>query len=105
MKARLFTPKRVCCICRTEATGNLRKRNPGELNIVSITPLLYRRGTGKGELKNGGSVQICEPDLVKALTSRPLACNGEANEASLLWAALQTSLSGLYSGMAEADKQ
>jgi len=104
MKARLFTLKRRCVICGAEATGNLRKRNPGELNILSITPILYRRGTGKGQLKNGMSIQICEVDLVRALTSPPFDSKRQ-KEAALLWAALQGTLSGVYSAMAEADKK
>ena len=87
-----------------ETLGNLRTRQYGKPNILAITPLLYRKGTGKGKLKNGLSIQICEPDLVKALMAPPFDPKRQ-KEASLLWAALQASLCGLYSGMVEGDKQ
>lgn len=56
---------RVCCICKAEAARlkSNRPRLEGEPIMISITPMIYRRGQGKRMLKNAASVHVCESCL------------------------------------------
>jgi hypothetical protein len=102
--ASLYTLKRVCCVCGGEATGNTRRPIPGEPNILAITPVLYRRGEGKGTLKSAQRVQVCEECLTRALTGGRLSWAGGDRGGWKLWAAMRSSLLDRYSGMCEADR-
>jgi hypothetical protein len=96
----LFKSKRTCCVCGSAATGNLRRRIEGEPNIVAITPVIYLRGTGKGQLRNAPRVQVCEPCLVRALAG---ARFGMGSQAAKIWSELRESLSYRYSAMKDDD--
>jgi hypothetical protein len=96
----LFKPKRTCCVCGSEATGNLRGRIEGEPNVIAITPVIYLRGNGKGQLRNAPRVQVCEPCLIRALVGGRF---GIGNQAAKIWAALRESLSYRYGAMKEDD--
>src|SRR5271166_1138585 len=100
----LYVLKRVCCVCGAEATGNTRKRAPSEPNILAITPLIYRRGQGKGEIRSAMRVQVCEDCLTRALTGGRLSWAGGDRGGWKLWGAMRSSLLDRYSGMCEADK-
>lgn len=104
MTPSLYVLKRVCCVCGCEAAGNMRKRTDGEPNILAITPILYRRGEGKGTLKSAMRVQVCEECLTRALTGGRLSWAGGDRGGWKLWAALRSSLLDRYSGMCEADR-
>lgn len=95
-----FPSKRVCCICRCEATGGRKKRVPGEPNILAITPVIYRRGSGKGQLRNAPKIVICETCMVYAVTSSGWKLPKESKS---LWEAIRESISYRYSAMAEGD--
>lgn len=97
--ASLFPKKRVCCVCASEATPG-RKRIAGEPNVLAITPVMYRRGTGKGQLRNAPKIVICESCLVRALVSSRL---GLPKEAQKMWNAFRESISFRYGSMAEED--
>lgn len=103
MKERLFSLKRVCCVCGGEATANRRERDPEEPNIIAITPVVYRRGAGKGRLQNAPRVQVCEDCLVKALTGGRLSWLGDKSAAKL-WESLRESLLNRYSAAIEDEQ-
>jgi hypothetical protein len=100
---RLYQLKRVCCVCGGEATNNLRTPDPKEPNIIAITPVVYRRGNGKGQLKNAPRIQVCENCLAKALTSDRLSWLGDKS-ATRLWNAIRESLLNRYSASVEAER-
>ena len=53
-----FVPKRECVCCRDAATPGA-KRVEGEPNVMALSSTIYRRGTGKGQLKAAAKVRIC----------------------------------------------
>jgi hypothetical protein len=97
----LFKPKRICCVCLAESTNGSRKPIAGEPNIIAISPLIYRRGSGKAQLRNAGRVQICEECLTKALTSGRLGWMSD--KSAKLWTAMRSALLDCYSAMSEGD--
>jgi hypothetical protein len=99
MTPTLYHPKRTCCVCKSEATGNTRTPIAGEPNIISISFVIYRRGTGKGELRGAQRVQVCEDCLTKSLHFAKKGID------SKLWEAIKESLQNRYSGMCEGDKR
>jgi hypothetical protein len=100
----LYKLKRVCCVCGAEATSNRRDRIDGEPNIIAISPVVYRRGTGKGKLKSAKAVQVCEECLTRALTGGRLSWAGGDRGGWKLWAAIRSTLLDRYSDLCEADK-
>jgi len=66
-----------------------------------ISPLIYRRGSGKAQLRNAGRVQICEECLTKALTSGRLGWMSD--KSAKLWTAMRSALLDCYSAMSEGD--
>ena len=100
---RLFPSRRVCCLCGADASSHLRGRIPGEPNILAITPLLYRRGSGKGRLRNAQSIHICESCLAKSLTPGRLRWNERQGD-ERLWEAFRSSLLDRYSSMLKEDQ-
>lgn len=100
---RLYQIKKVCCVCGGEATANLRSPDPTEPNIIAITPVMYRRGHGKGQLKNAPRVQVCEACLTKALTSDRLSWLGDKS-ATRLWNAIRESILNSYSSTLEGER-
>ena len=97
----LFEMKRVCCCCGAESSHGRRKPLPGDARIVSISGVIYRRGLGKGTIRNAPRVQICETCLVQSLVPSKW---GMGSTGSKLWAAMRGSLSESYSAMLEGDK-
>jgi len=68
--ANLFPkPPRVCCVCACEASNGSRQPVAGEPVVLAITPIVYRRGNGKGRVRNASRVHVCEKCLTKAATS------------------------------------
>jgi hypothetical protein len=65
----LFRPERFCIVCHCKASNGAKKRTPGEPTIIAITPVMYRRGTGKGKLRNAARVTVCEECMSKAGTA------------------------------------
>jgi hypothetical protein len=61
----------------------------GQSSIISITPILYRLGKGKRQLKNACSVRACEPCLLKALTEGQLRWSIKGN---LVWDAIREAI-------------
>ena len=95
----LFKPARVCCCCSAESLAGRPGR--GQPNIVTLIPLVYRKGSGKGRQAYSRAVWICERCLSKALTSGRLGWIG--GEARALWSAIQASLLDRYSAMVHED--
>lgn len=101
MTPALFKPKRVCCVCQAEASYGSKKPVAGEPVIVAISPVVYRRGASKGQLRNAPRVQVCEACLTKALTTGRLGwLSGDGGK---LWNALRSSLLDCYGIMVEND--
>lgn len=96
----LYPATRICCVCKAEARNQMRTRPKGDPNIVSLTPLIYRRGNGKATLKNSLRIQVCEPCLVTALTAGRLHWAFEDNK---LWDAIRESILNRYSAMLRED--
>lgn len=101
MKPSLFRSNRVCCVCGVEASNGAKKPIPGEAVIVSISQVVYRRGTGKGQLRNAQRVQVCADCLTKTLTAGRLAWLTGNN--TKLWDALRSSLLACYGKMSDDD--
>ena len=97
----LFKQKRTCCVCEAQATFGARKPIQGEPNIISISPVIYMRGTGKGQLRNAPKVQICATCLTKALAGGTFGIGVQDKK---LWLALGQSLSSGYSALLDADQ-
>ena len=97
-----FPKARTCCDCGCSGPVNIGPSTAREPRVLSITPIMYRRGTSKGLLKNARSVHICEPCLIKSLVpfSSSMGIKG-----SKLWNALRESLSTCYSDMQTADEE
>jgi hypothetical protein len=85
--------------------GNRRHADPSEPNIIAITPVIYRRGVGKGELKNAKAILVCETCLTRALTGGRLNWGLNERGGWKLWAAIRQSLLNRYSGMVEGEEQ
>jgi hypothetical protein len=102
MNTSLLAHRKVCCVCGCEARDRMRYRPLGDPNILAITPILYRRGQNKGDLKNAPRIQVCEPCLVKALTEGRLIWTSK--EIQNLWHALRESILVRYSSMVSEDQ-
>ncbi len=90
---RLTQAERRCTCCgRTEKTG---AKDSTRLNIVAISPYVYRRGAqGKGITRNAGRVQICDECLIKALVR-----GGDPAAKQALWRGFAERLRGCYSAL------
>lgn len=97
----LYKNVRVCVVCGAEAPARVLPGERSPVVMLTITPLLYRRGSGKGTLKNARGVTVCEPCYVQAVTAGRLGWFHKS--ATLLWAALQQSLSDRYNAMLRDD--
>lgn len=96
----LFRPDRFCIVCGCKASNGRKQRDPNEPVMIAVTPVLYRRGAGKGQLRNAPRVNVCQDCLSKAAT------NGRLNwfqGESPLWLALRTSLLDCLSKMVDTD--
>ena len=93
----LFPRQRVCVAC--ERSTGVGKHNPREPNIVAISLVLYRRGTGKAQLKAAGKVHICERCLALAIAPSIF----QTGEAKRLFAGLRERISARYSAMLEEE--
>lgn len=84
---------RACCACGASS----RPSNTGKLaNVVSISPLLYRRSGFKNrKLRRGANVQVCDDCLAVFITSP------SDRRTTLVLTALRDSLSELYNGVLE----
>lgn len=87
---------RVCCVCDCEAASGRKKLARGEPRIIAISAVIYRRGTGKGQLRNAPRVQVCDTCLEKALTNGRLTWIGGNEAAKRLWAAMSSSILSTY---------
>jgi hypothetical protein len=87
---------RRCICCGLAAPYG--KVTPDGHKMLSITPLLYRKGEGKGAIKAGRKINICEPCLVLACSSAIWGLEG-----AKLWLAMRERLSALYKSVIEAE--
>lgn len=94
---KLIRPERCCCCCGGAAKFN--GLTPGGFQMIAITGLMYRRGTGKGTIKATKNVCICESCLVLALCGSP-----GKQEGLKLFRALQERLTTLYNALRADDK-
>lgn len=95
----LFKPARVCCCCSAASAAG--RPGKGQPSIVTLIPLVYRKGKGKAGQAYSRGVWICERCLSKALTTGRLGWIG--GEARALWSAIQASLLERYSAMLHED--
>lgn len=93
-------PARQCVVCHCEVSTGRKKRDSAEPVFLAITPVMYRRGTGKGQLRNAAKVNICESCLAKACSNGRL---GWFQGKSPLWVALRASLADCLTTLAEND--
>ena len=97
----LFAPKRECIACEASATPGA-KRVPGEPNILAISMTIYRRGSGKGQLKAARKVNICEECFIQSLAAPSMfGVNGKAKK---LLGGMRDSLSECYSGLIDGEQ-
>lgn len=96
----LFTPMRECVCCGGAA--HVGPKRAGEPNVMAVSQIIYRRGSGKGRSKAARKVNICEECFVRARVGSVLGPNKEAKR--LLSAILET-LSGCYSTLANEDER
>ncbi len=68
---------------------------------MAISAVVYRRGSGKGNLKGAKRVQICEPCFMRVLAPGGLF---GGKESKLFLAALRESLQNCYRAMLEGDQ-
>ena len=99
MSQQSFIPRaRICVCCGAKCLE--RSREPGRPTLITIALCIYRRGAGKKQFKYGGSVQICEPCLIHALSGGGLFEGGEGRK---FVAALRESITGRYNLMLDQD--
>lgn len=106
MSPYLSKEERVCCCCGAKvlAKRGVRTNQPGSIepSILAITPILYRRGAGKGVLRSCPRIQVCEGCFQRFITltdSRSM----QTTIALRLIFALRESVSGRYSNLLEED--
>lgn len=92
----LWKPIRECCVCECTATANKKQPVPGEPRIVAISITIYRRGSGKGELRPAPAIEVCEKRLIKALAG---SLFGPGREGSKIWHALRQSIAYRSAGI------
>jgi hypothetical protein len=69
MRQGLFKDEpRTCCCCGAEQLARAPYQ-PNADRIIAITPVLYWRGSGKGQLKNAVKIFVCENCIARAATS------------------------------------
>ena len=78
-----------------------RVLEPGEPRILANSGVVYRRGGGKGMLKNTRAVRVCEDCLALALAGSifPRSVAGDK-----FWTAIRESLSEGYRALLDGDK-
>ncbi len=99
----LFRPKRVCCVCGCEASSGRREPIAGEPRILAITAVVYRRGSGKGQLRNAPKVQVCEECLSRARTNGRLTWMNGNDAARKFGDAIGAAIFKAYTKLAEDD--
>ena len=100
----LFRTYRECCVCRATATNCAKYQIPEEPRIIALTAIVYRRGDGKGQLKNAPKVQVCEECLTKALTNGRLRWMGGNEAANKLWSCMSEAIMTAHTSMRAGDK-
>jgi hypothetical protein len=94
-KLGIVKPDRVCCCCgRAEKHGAKDMRR---MNVLAISPLIYRRGEGKAILKNAGKIQVCEECFIRAMLPNP------SDEHIKLSRAISERIRTCYSSIIEGD--
>ena len=99
--ASLFPPQRTCIVCERSATPGA-KRIPGEPNVLAVSMTVYRRGTGKGQLKAAPKVNICEECFIKSV--QPSSFSWVNPRGQSFFNGLKESLSRCYSAIVEAER-
>jgi hypothetical protein len=97
---KLFPNVLTCVACQFQAIPGA-KREPGQPLMLSIGTNIYRRAQGKGMVKAGRGVSICEPCFIRAE-----AGVGEltaSDPAIALLSGLRASLSGCYSAIVKGQ--
>ena len=96
---------RTCCVCgiKTARLKSNRPRREDEPIMPSITPMIYRRGIGKGVTTNAPSIQICEPCLDAIIRHLPTGVPWFCLESSKLCTALLMSIAARYSDLLRED--
>lgn len=93
-QAKIFGPKLECIGCGAVAQIGEEKRTA---NVMSVSPLLYRRGKGKGRVRCGRRVPICEVCLTN------LVAGTVDSRAVNFMHGLCQSLKGVYNASVEAE--
>jgi len=91
---RLFKPSRVCCVCGASVVAWRRSLGAEDAKILTLTPLLYGRGSGKGAQRCAASVLICDGCLIREIAPHRWRIGG-----SKLWDAVSASLAKCYSDL------
>jgi hypothetical protein len=85
--------RRCCCCNRSEKTGS---KDAKRINIIAISPYVYRRGgEGKGIVRGGGRVQVCEECFIRAMLPNP------SDEYNIFTGQLFEHIRHCYSGIVE----
>jgi hypothetical protein len=82
------------CVCCGEVAPYGKETPRGKM--LSISTLLYRKGEGKGAIKIGRKINVCEPCLILACSSAIWGLQG-----AKLWPAMRERLSALYKSVIE----
>jgi hypothetical protein len=93
---KLFANVLTCVACQCQAIPGA-KREPGKPLMLSIGTNIYRRAQGKGMVKAGRGVSICEPCFIRAEAG--IGAIAPSDPAIALLAGLRASLSACYSAI------
>lgn len=92
----MIKPALRCVACSASARIGSKDRR---VNVMGLSPLLYRRGSGKGLVRTGRRVSVCDACLVAFIA-------GTIDSRFMkVVTALRESLSGLYSGVIEDQSE
>jgi hypothetical protein len=101
VRVRHLIPRtRVCCVCGDSVAVKARP-GEGRPEVVAITPVIYRLGKGKKQLKNAASVRVCRPCLIKSVTAGRLQWSIKGN---VLWDAIRAAISDCYTYLVNDDE-
>lgn len=95
----LYTAKRICAVCGCSSLPIVRGVSvpADQPNILTVQPVIYRRGANGRAQKGGPSVAICEGCMIRL-------CAGKVQPSAPIWSALQGAISKGYNACLEADK-
>lgn len=99
---KLFPDILTCVACQCQAKPGA-KREPGQPIMLSVGTNLYRRAKGKGTVKAGRGVSICEPCFIRAEAG--IGAIAPSDPAIALLAGLRASLSVCYSAIVDEQEQ